>query len=1089
MTGIVSWFARNAVAANLLMIVAFVGGAMAYFSMEREMFPVVPVNGASVTVAWNGASPQDVEEQIVTRIEEAVADIDGLDRIFSIAYEGAGTVNIKGRDDIDMQEFLDEVKIRVDQINNMPQAAFRPQVTRWEDRNWYFGMVVHGDVDRLTLKRLADQVRDDIAALPGGELAQVQGVLDEEVSIEVSENDLRRYNLSFSDVANAIRASSLNSSGGRVRSSVGDISMTTRQLADSKEQFENIVIRETSDEGTIRVADVATVIDGFVDANLKATFDNDPTAFVFVVSPDKMDIVNYAQGFRDYIKRANNPASGILPEGVGIDILWDDSVIFDARMELISKSALTGAVLVMIVLILFLRPIVAFWVTAGIVTAFAGGVLMLPAFGVSWNILSTFAVLLVIGVIVDDAIVVGENIHKEVESGRAEGADAAIKGTTMVLKPIVFGVLTTIIAFLPWAFVSGPTRSYTQQISFVVVAALIFSLIECLLILPAHLSHLKKQKFEGASGRLMLIQRRIADSLLWFANNVYKPTLELALRMRYATIAFFFCILGLAYAAVYVTKNVPSSFMPQIEGDLIRVTIDMPDGTPFSRTLQVRDQLQAGTDIAGAELADEWGDQVRELLATSDVESERDLSDGSVLTGASIVASNSRINAWIGMVPPEFRPETLKTKTVSDLIRDRVGPIQDAEEVSFDFTQNDDQAGVRFALNHPNLDRLREASEVVKAHLATYAAAYDIGDNLTSSADELQIALKPGSEALGITIADVSRQVRQAYFGEEVQRLPRDGEDVRVMVRLPKSARESLDSLDNLRIRTADGREVPITQVAEFTYAPGINRIIRRNRTRSVSVYADIKGEGGRGYVMEDMNINFWPDFERQFPDVTRGNAGGYEEEQRFFADIQRLLLLAIGAMYIMLAIAFKSYSQPLLLMTAIPFAFAGAVIGHWAFGVSMALFSMFGIAAAAGVVINDNLVLLDYVNRRRAEGIGAVQALVDAGVSRFRPILLTSVTTFVGILPLIAERSVQAQFLKPMVISLGCAVSFALFVSLFLVPAMYAVGVEIGRFFRWTWGGVPYRNIGESYTGIANVDDEELIGTSDTGGRPMPAE
>ena len=1088
MNGIVSWFARNAVAANLLMIVAFIGGMVAFNRMEREMFPVVAVAGATVSVAWNGASPQDVEEQIITRIEEVVADIDGLERLVSVAREGGGFVNIRGRDDIDMQEFLDEIKIRVDQINNLPQAAFQPQVTRWEQRNWYFGMVVHGDVDRLTLKRLADQVRDDVAELPGGELAQVQGVLSEEVSIEISENDLRRYNLSFSDVALAIRNSSLNSSGGRVKSSTGDVSMATRQLADTQEQFENIIVRQTTAEGTIRVGDVATVIDGFIDADLKATFDDQPTAFVFVVAPDKMDIGRYATGFRDYIERANNPSTGILPEGVGIDILWDDSVIFDARMNLISKAALQGAVMVMIVLLLFLRPAVALWVTIGIITAFAGGIMMLPFFGVSWNILSTFAVLLVIGVIVDDAIVVGENIHKEVESGRREGVDAAIVGTQMVLKPIVFGVLTTIIAFLPWAFVTGPTRTFTQQISFVVVAALIFSIIECIFILPAHLSHMKKQKFEGSVGKLMLVQRRIADSLLWFAEHVYKPVLELALRFRYATIVTFFSILFLAISAVYITKNVPFNFMPQIEGDLIQVTIDVPEGTPFSRTLQIRDQLQAGVDIAAQELEEEWGETVS-LLRELSGDGAGHRSGNGIIQGASIVASNGQIQAWIGMAPPEHRPETLKTKTVSDLIRERTGPIQDAEEISFDFTQNDEDSGVRFALNHNDLDRLREASDVVKAQLATYAAAYDIGDNLTSSADEIQIELKPGAESLGISLSDVSLQLRQAYFGVEVQRLPRDGEDVRVMLRLPKSARTDLDSLDNLRIRTADGREVPVTQVAKFTYAPGINRILRRNRTRSVSVYADIKGDGGRGYVMEDMNINFWPDFERQFPDVERGAAGGFEQEQEFFAEIQRLLLFAIGAMYILLAIAFRSYAQPLLLMTAIPFAYAGAVFGHWAFGVPMAMFSLFGIAAAAGVVINDNLVLLDYVNRRRASGIGAVQALVDAGVSRFRPILLTSVTTFVGILPLIAERSVQAQFLKPMVVALGCAVAFALFVSLFLVPAMYAAGVEIGRIFRWSWGGRPYRRIGESYSGEANIDEEELIGTSGDGSRPMPAE
>jgi multidrug efflux pump subunit AcrB len=1066
MQGMVAWFARNAVAANLLMVVAFLGGILSFNNMEREMFPTVAVAGASVSVAWNGASPQDVEEQIITRIEEAVADIDGLDRITSIGREGFGVVNIRGRDDIDMQEFIDEIELRVDQINNLPQAAFRPQVTRWEQRDWYFGTVVHGDVDALTLKRVADEVRDDIAEITGGELAVVDGILPEEVSIEVSEEALRRYNLSFSEVAHAIRQSSLNSSGGQIRSSVGDVSMTSRNLADTKEQFDNIIIRQSSDQGTIRVGDVANVVDGFVDADLRATFNNQPTAFVFVVQPDKMDIVNYADSFNEYIERANNPASGILPAGMRIDVLWDNSVPFKARMSLITESALLGAVLVMLVLILFLRPVVAFWVTIGIMTAFAGGIMLLPLLGVSWNILSTFAVLLVIGVIVDDAIVVGENIHREVESGRREGLDAAIVGTQMVLKPVVFGVITTIIAFAPWALLSGPTRIFTQQITFVVIASLVFSIIECMFILPAHLSHMKKQDPNQKQPWLSRMQARIADSLIWFANHIYKPALEFALRMRYATIALFFGIFAFALALVG-TGIVPFKFMPEIEGDLIQVTIELPDGTPFSRTLEVRDQLQAGIDTAQAQLDREWADQIVP---------GKDGYEGGLIGGSSVVASNSRVRAWVGLAPPESRPETLATKDISNRVREMVGPIQDAEEITFDFTDNEEDSGVRFALNHPDLDRLREASAVVQNHLATYAAAYDIGDNLTAAADELQIALRPGAESLGITLADVSRQVRQAYFGEEVQRLPRDGEDVRVMVRLPKSAREDLDSLDNLRIRTADGRELPLTQVAEFTYAPGINRILRRNRTRSVSVFAEVKGDGGRGEIMSDMNLNFWPEFERQFPDIERGVAGGFEEEQRFFTELQTLALGALVLMYIVLAIAFRSYAQPLLLMTAIPFALTGAILGHWITGTSMAMFSIFGIAAAAGVVINDNLVLVDFVNRRRDEGKGAVQALIDAGVSRFRPILLTSVTTFVGILPLLTERSVQAQFLQPMIVALGYAVAFALFVSLFLVPSLYAVGTEVGRVFRWTWGGRPYRKIGESYTGEATIDEEELI-------------
>lgn len=1078
MFGMVSWFARNAVAANLVMIVAFLGGVLGFNQMEREMFPVVPVAGASVTMTWNGASPQDVEEQIITRIEEAVADIDGLDRITSIARESFAVVNIRGRDDIDMQEFIDEIKLRVDQINNLPQAAFQPQVTRWEQRDWYFGMAIHGDVDALTLKRVADDVRDDIAELTGGELAVLNGTLPEEVSIEVSEDALRRYNLSFSDVAQAIRRSSLNSSGGQIRSNVGDVSMTARALADTEEQFEQIIVRQSNEQGTVRVGDIAEVIDGFIDADLRATFDDRPTAFVMVVQPDKMDIVNYANGFRDYIDRANNPASGILPGGMQIDILWDNSQPFQARMKLISESALLGAVLVMLVLILFLRPIVAFWVTIGIMTAFAGGIMLLPLFGVSWNVLSTFAVLLVIGVIVDDAIVVGENIHREVESGRREGLDAAIVGTQLVMKPVVFGVITTIIAFAPWAMLTGPTRAFTQQITFVVIASLVFSIIECMFILPAHLSHMKRED-RTKQNALARFQQRIADSLLWFAQNIYKPILEFALRMRYATIVFFFIVFSFAIMLV-ANRVVPFKFMPEIESDLVQVTIDLPDGTPFSRTLQVRDQLQAGVATATNQLDMKWGNQI---------DRERGDYDGGVVNGASIVASNSRVQAWIGLVPPENRPELLSTREISEAIREMVGPIQDAEEIEFDFTDNENDTGVRFALNHPDLDRLREASAVVQEQLASYAAAYDIGDNLTAAADELRIELKPGAEALGISLADVSRQVRQAYFGEEVQRLPRDGEDVRVMVRLPLAARTNLDSLDNLRIRTADGRELPLTQVANFTYAPGINRIIRRNRTRSVSVFAEVLGDGGRGQIISDMNVNFWPEFEKQFPDIERGAAGGFEEEQRFFRELNMLATGAIICMYIVLAIAFRSYAQPLLLMTAIPFALTGAILGHWITGTSMAMFSIFGIAAAAGVVINDNLVLVDFVNRKREEGTGAVQALVDAGVSRFRPILLTSVTTFVGILPLIAERSMQAQFLKPMVISLGYAVAFAIFVSLLLVPTLYAVGVEIGRVFRWSWGGRPYRQIGEGYTGEVTVDSEELIGTSAEGPRPMPAE
>lgn len=1050
MRGIVSWFAANTVAANLLMIIAFVGGIISFNMMEREFFPPGEINIAQVSITWEGASPEDVEDQLVSRIEEAIADLDGVKRITSTSREGFGSVTVEGINSVDIDTLLNDVERRVNQINNLPAAAFQPNVSQFEFQPPYFGFTVHGNVDRLTLKRITEKVRDDIAKLPGGQLAEVQAVLDEEVSIEVTEESLRRYGLTFGEIANAIRRSSINSSGGQVQTDVGTIGIQTRQQADNKDEFGRIIISQTAEGGIIRVRDVATVEDGFIDANLETSYNGERAAFIFINAPEKMDIIRYTDGIKKYIEESPKH----LPQAVKIDHFMDLSKDFKDRMNTITNSALIGALLVMVVLVLFLRPLVAFWVTVGIITAFAGGTLLLPFFGVSFNLLSLFAVLLVIGVIVDDAIVVGENIHKEVETGRNVGLKAAQIGTHAVMKPVIFGVLTTIIVFLPWAFLSGPERSFTSQISFVVVAALVFSLIESLLILPAHLAHMKPQNFNGISGGLTRIQRKIADSLIWVANVIYKPVLELAIRARYATVLIFFILFVLATRLVG-DGFVPFRFMPEIENDLIQVTIDMPAGTPFNRVTQVRDQLEDGLNRAGDKLVKQYPE----------------IEDG-FLQGISMAAFDGRVQAWLTLAPPEERPKTASTKDAALLMRSEVGDIPDAEDIEFNFTINDSDTRVAFSISHPELDRLRAAADDVRAQLSTYDSLYDIGDNLSAAADEIRIEMLPGAEATGVNLQDVSNQIRQAYFGEQAQRLARDGEDARVMVRLAKADRNNIDSLQSLRIRTNDAHEIPLSEVAKLSFAPGINAIQRRDRVRSAVIFAEVSGDV-RNQIVADMEANYWPGFAKRFPEAARDNDGGFEDQQAFFAEIGILFLLALGGMYVLLAIAFKSYFQPFLLMTALPFAYAGAVFGHMLFGIPMALFSFFGIAAAGGVVINDNLVLVDYVNRRRSEGAGAVQALMDAGVSRFRPILLTSVTTFVGILPLIAERSISAQFLRPMVISLGCAVVFALFVSLLLVPSLYAVGTEVGRWFKAIFGKTPYRSIGDRYEGEVFDDND----------------
>ncbi len=1065
MHGLVSFWARNSVAANLLMIVALVGGAIGFFRLEKEVFPGVSAAGAQVHLAWPGASPQEIEEQIIVRIEEAVADIDGIDQLTSVASEGSAGVYIRALVSVDHQEFLDEVKLRVDSINNLPQSAYRPVVQEMGWDNQWMGIVLHGDIDRRELKRYTEKIRDEVAQISGAELAEVNGTLGEEVTIELSESAMRRFDLTFDEVAQAIRSQSLNASGGDVRTETGRVSIQARMLADTADQFGEIVIRQNNNGGVIRLRDVATVKDGFVDADLRSTYDGEPAAFIMFGSVDKMNLPKFSNAIKDFIAERNKT----LPEGVELDVLWSDDDFFSKLVSIIGSSAFMGTILVLCILILFLRPVVAFWVSAGILTAFAGGFLLLPMMGVSLNLMTLFACLLVIGIVVDDAIVIGENIHTEVESGRRTGPDAAIHATMAMAKPVIFGVLTTMIAFAPWALISGEQRQFTQNFTLTVIAALTFSLIEAFLILPAHLAHLKPQRMvnkKGKPSRFVRMQRNIADSLLWFAKNIYQPILEVALKMRYATLAFFIMLFIIAIGLMN-TGFVKVRIDPDVEGDLIFVNIEMPDGTPFSRITEVADQLESGLDKLRADINPKYAYLGEDMVQSG-----------------SFVATDSGVNAWIGLMPPENRPTNVSSSDIAEQLRELAGPIPDAEDARFSASFGNDDARLRFALNHEDLDVLREAADELKDHLATYSQAYNVGDNISAAANEIRLNLKPGAESLGVTLATVTQQVRQAYYGTEVQRLPRNGDDVRVMLKFPEEARRSLDSMRELRIRTSDGRKIPLMEVADLEFAPGINRILRRERQRSVSVFAEVDGSAQRS-IIESVNKNFIPGLVERHPGLTSGAIGTAESEAEFFQEIMVLQLASFFVMYCLLAIAFGSYWQPLLIMTAIPFAFAGAVFGHLGFGVSMNIFSWFGVAAAAGVVINDNLVLIDYLNQRRAQGVAAMEAVVESGVQRFRPILLTSVTTFIGVLPMIMDRSVQAGFLRPMVVAMGSAVLFALLVSLFLVPSLYLIGTEIRRLYLWIFTGQDYRKIGDRFTGI----DVDVLGEAHSSVAPDPAE
>ena len=1041
MRNIVAWFVQNPVAANLLMVMMFIMGTYGYFNLQREVVPTASVNAMTVTISWPGASPRDVEEQLVVRIEEAIDGLDGIDFMESNASEGLGSITIWTKLGIDYEKLLDEVQSRVDSVQNLPPDSFRPQLSRFDVRPFIGFLTLYGDMDRLELQRSADDLRQKLTQLNGLQLTQHITKVPEQVTIEVSEENLQRYDLTFNQVATAIRNSSVNQSAGVVETSGGNLQLRTRSLANNSKEFGDIIVRQTIDGGTVRVRDIAIIKDEFQDDEFSASFRGQPAAIYQVESPDKINITKAGEAIRAFEKDIQDS----LPPGLKFSIWFDQSTVFDSRMSLIGSNAISGLILVLIILILFLRPKVAIWVTVGIAAAFAGAIGIAPMLGITLNMISLFAFLLVIGIVVDDAIVVGESIHLHVENG-VTGERGAIGGSNMVLKPVFFAVITTMMMFVPALFISGPFRPMFAQISLVVIAVLCFSLIEAFFILPAHLRKMKEVP-HNQTNALSRFQTKMAHSLVHFATKYFRPIVGFLIRFRYATFATF---VGLFILAIGLLKAgiAPTSFFPEVDDDMIQFQASFPEGTPFERLLQVHTQLDDGIEKLNENAKSDFG------------------IEGDLITGPGGFANNRRVQGFLALSPASTR-QNVATKDIADKLEEYVGPIPDAFRVSYGFTTggSGDRGGLFYGVASSDPEALSVALLELKAELESYSAVARAFDSLESSAQEMQFTLKPGAETLGINLSDVTTQVRQAFFGLEVQRLPRNGEDVRVMVRYPKDARESIDSLKSLRIRAQNGVEVPLFSIADVTFTEGVTRINRRDRQRVERTGARVRGEGDEATrIRQDLEKNFFPGWELRHPRVNRINLGDSELMSTLIREGLISLAVILIAMYVLLAIAFKSYAQPLLIMIAIPFAFVGMIVGNAITQVPFGVMSIFGFLAASGVAVNDNLVLIDYVNRLRAKGVGAYQAMMDACVSRFRPILLTSVTTFIGITPILFETSVQAEFLKPMVVALAFGVLFDFFLTLMLVPAMYGIGVDIKRIFKSIVTGQSQPMLGSSY-------------------------
>jgi multidrug efflux pump subunit AcrB len=1023
---VISWFARNSVAANLLMVTILLGGFLAISNGVRlEVFPPSDPNTIDVSVPLRGATPEDVELGVAVRIEEAVKDLQGIDRIMSVSSEGSTNVLIEIDKGYDPRQLLDDIKGRVDAINTFPADTEKPVISLRQRRFGVIDVVVAGDYSEVEIRTFAEQVRDELLRIEGITHAELDAVRQYEIAIEVSPDRLREFDVSLADIGRAIRESSVDLSAGNVRTEGGDVLIRSKGQAYRRGDFDVIVVKTNPDGSIVRISDIATVVDGFVEDAMHTRFNGKHAAFVTVSRVGDQNAIEISRKVREYIESRQ----AALPVGLELSYWDDDSARLKDRLGIMTTSAIQGSVLVILLLSLFLRPAIAMWVFLGIPISFLGAFIVMHLMDTSLNLMSAFGFILVLGIVVDDAIVTGENIYARMREGN-KGLSAAIQGTKEVAIPVTFGILTTIAAFGPLAFIEGRMGDVFSQIPLVVIPVLLFSLVESKLILPAHLKHIELHEHDPQTSRFQAWQTRFADRFEELILQHYKPILKLAIDHRYSTVAGFLGVLIVLVTLIFSGWTRFSPF-PSIEGETATATLTMPAGTPFDVTNRHAERIY----LAARELQDKYRDEeTGESMVTN------------ILSNVS--AGGARVQ--VETVPRQDRTIEFSTNTFGNEWRSLIGRVPGAESLTFrsTFFRPGDPVDVQFSGN--SLQTLSTVGDQLKAHLLTYPGVFEIADSLSNGKEELQIELSPQGHLLGLTRSDIVNQVGQAFKGLQAQRIQRGRDDVRVLIRFPLGERSTIASLNEMLITTPAGYSIPLANVAEISPGRGPSEIRRIDGYRVLNVTADVDKESTNTTVLMNSISAYLDDLLVKYPSVTYTFEGEQRRQAETFGSLQLGIMVVLFVIYCMLALPLKSYTQPLVIMSVIPFGFIGAVIGHWLMGYSLSMLSMLGLMALTGVAINDSLVLVDYVNQRhRQAGDNLRESVERAGVVRFRPVLLTSLTTFFGLLPLLMERSSSAQFLVPMAISLGFGILFATLITLVLIPVNIMIGDDIRRFLR----------------------------------------
>jgi len=1060
MKGLIFFWSRNKVAANFLMFALLAGGIVTWIRLKKEIFPEISSNYITVSTPYPNATPEEVEKGVCLPIEEAIQDLDGIERLTSRSSEGMGSVVVEVATGKDTRKVLNDVKSRVDAIQNFAESVEKPIIADVLLKHQVMSIAVTADTDERTLRALAEGVRDDLLSYKGkapdntweklkkkaadvvlGEahITQIElaGVRDHEISIEVSEKTLREYGMTFEQVANAVRSTSIDLPGGSVRTNAGEILIRAQNRRYEAAEIEGITVLTRPDGSVVKLADIAKVVDGFKEEDLYSRYDGHPAILLNVFRTGEEDTIRVAKLVREFVaEKASH-----VPKGVDLEIWNDEAVLLEGRIHLLLNDGFQGFVLVYIALALFLRPALAFHVALGIPIAFAGALIALPYGDISVNMISLFAFILVLGIVTDDAIVVGERVNERIEAGEAPHL-AAPRGTWEVMSVAAFGVFTTMIAFMPMFGVQGVSGNIWRQIPWIVIPVLIVSLIETNLILPAHLSHLKPVN-PNHPNRFLRFQRKIAGTLELFVRKVYGPLLEKLVVWRHATVAGFAAVLFITIGLLASGRLVKFEFMPRVEAEVISAKLTLPNGVPVETTEAAIRKMEEAALAIQKEIQDDKGRPIIKHVLSS--VGSQPYTPGLSL-GSSRGVNVGEVTVELQGADSRSRPELLADAIIADW-RKRVGPIPGAVELSFQLQTSAGGNAVDLELTGPDMAELDAAAEFVKEQIGTQEGIIDIGDSNLEGKREVKLSVSPEGEALGLRLDNIARQVRQAFYGEEVQRLQRGRDEVRVYVRYPYEERRSLQNLSDMKIRADDGEEIPFVEVADAEEGRGYAMIRRANRFRSINVTADIdrtNPNANANEVVEWMGTDVFPKMKEKFPTVMWSFQGEQKDQRESVSDLSKGFVLALFGIYMVLALPLRSYMQPMIVMSVIPFGMIGAVIGHIMFGMNFSVMSIIGVIALAGVVINESLVLVEFMNRYRREGHSVREAVLKGGRARFTPIFLTSVTSFIGLVPMITETSVQAKFLIPMAVSLAFGGLINLFNTLLLVPCVYCLFEDI---------------------------------------------